>query len=268
MMDRGDILTILPGTISNAFVATRNVILATINAGTSSEIGIILGGTWEQSIANQISGGQPYYYCSEDEAKAKLIDPTIDYSEPIKNNQVESMRLELKEFEDKISELRKIIQDKDDVIKDLNEKLQESNDNKFDKIKLNEAIKQLSDYEVQVKKLTSELEGEKSNSNNLKETIDKLNLEKSSLNNRLEVTSIELNNSKLKVKELEDSLSQESDNSQHTLDQLSTVKLELDKTKKALSDLVDKTEEMKKTFNGVCEKFNIQYTESGEWIQV
>jgi len=80
MADNGQSIQLMPGKVSEVFLASKQLILAAIKLGTPKEIGIVTGGSYEFEIAKSITAAAPYLYNDLNEAKAKLIDPSIDYS--------------------------------------------------------------------------------------------------------------------------------------------------------------------------------------------
>ena len=93
LTERGTVFSVAPGSKSDVTVASVNLIQSAINSGKPSEIGIVLSNSWELSVANQVSGGQPYYYTNEAEAVAKLIDPTVDYKISTELTQVQALKI-------------------------------------------------------------------------------------------------------------------------------------------------------------------------------
>lgn len=254
MMDRGNILNIKPGTISEHFVASRNVILCAINSGSADEIGIILGGTYEQSIAQSVSGGQPYYYLSEDEAKARLLDPTVDYSATMKSTQTDDLKSEVKKLMDTVKDLETTIEAKDAEINELRVKVADVSSNQFQDMKIKELSKKNEELEIAVKKLTTELDGVNSVNTELRNQHDTLVTEKSAMTERMQILTKD-----------NQTLNTDCNNLVTENEQLKKKVAEL---KNGLDEATKQIESMKTTFNGVCDEFGIQYTEYGKWIQV
>lgn len=261
-MDRGDIMTVLPGEISQLFIATKNAIKGVMAFGTPDEVGIILGGTYEQSISQTITGCAPYCYMSEDEAKAKLIDPTIDYKGALESAQVTSLKSESVELQKQIEAKDALIKKLEDQIKKDQEEIKKASSNEITDLKLKEALKQNESDAATITSLTSELDGYKSNYESLKVQVDTLTTEKSALNEKISVLTKEL---KSRSDELE-LLSKKLQSDSLIKSELAEKEELIDKLKASLKESSDRIDQMRDLFNNACEKFNLKLDENGEWV--
>jgi predicted nucleic acid-binding Zn-ribbon protein len=246
MLDNNDLITIQPGEFSITFLASKNAICAALSLGTPSEVGIVLGGTWEQGVANQITGAAPYLYLSEDEAKAKLLDPTIDYKSSMADTQLSNLRESVADYELKIKDLKDQIIVKDSKIAELEAKGNDA-DYQTQKIKLDQAEKQVSELTEKYKMTTSELEGVKNTNAQLQTTIGTLNVEKKSLSDKVEVIGNQLRDANA---------------------QLDEANAKSETLLSDLSEANERIESMKAKFNEACEKFKISLDENGQWIKL
>jgi len=158
MLDRGQTLEILPGQVSQVFTPSVNTLKAVINSGSSDEIGIVFGGSWEESIGNQVTGGFPYYYTNMEEAKAKLfaeapVESAKSTSEVYTDNSavIEDLQNQVNELTTKISEYKS-----------------KEADWELDHTKLQASEKENESLKAELKQLQSEFDGTKSDLNDYK----------------------------------------------------------------------------------------------------
>lgn len=259
MMDRGDMMTVAPGKLSEVFVASKNCIIACINSGKPTEIGIILGGTYEQGIAASITGGQPYYYLSEDEAKAKLLDPTIKYGQSMQNIQVDNMREDINRLNAKVTELEDAVESRDRMIDTYKEEIQSLKSDATTNLRVKQLMDESAQQKAEITRLSSELDGASSTIDSLRVQLGTVTAERDSYQSNvanLTHTVEELRSAAVDPEEVEKLRAE-----------VETLRASEDKLKKGLSESVDKIESMRTTFNEVCDKFKIYY-QDGQWYQV
>ena len=232
-----------PGEISQSYLASDQLIRAVISAGSENEFAIILEGGWEVDLSKTISGGIPYYYTSEEEAK-KLIDPNIDYK-PSKESDVVRMRYEKilkekeKEIDEKVNEIKSLKKDLEDSKKSFND---------MDSVRIiNEKESKINDLNSKVSILENQMEDLK-NDMMLKEKENIEYRKKQGENDQIikNLTSIASGKDE-EIKKLK-KLNKESN--------------------KQMEELSSKTEQMKLTFNKVCSDFGIKYDKNSDtWTQ-
>lgn len=251
LADNNNFINIPAGQISEVIICSPNMIKAAMGHGSPKEVGIILDGSWELSIASKITGSTPYLYTSKDEAISKLIDPSVDYSTPLAvEAALEGSRYEIGEKDKRIGELNAEIAEL------------KSRQETFDKTskELEECRKKLVKAESDFKsvqeirdKLKSELQESASNLENSESNLAKIRKEVGSLsqeNTALNAKLAELENMKLNSdKEL---LSKDN---------------EIADLKKSLEESIAEIESMKKEFNKACKMFKISKDEEGNWVQ-
>lgn len=271
MTDRGDFINIEPGSESRLVIATRNMIIGAMKLGSPMEIGIIISGSYEFEIAKSITGSTPYLYTDVDEAKAKLLDPNIDYKQNINadkinyqsQEQIKEMTVEMEGLKSTIQELKnklKTATESDESARVESERKYKDLEGKFIKVQEErDRIKsQLAESQDQVSNLTGNLNSIRKEYEDTKgyyaetqKVVDKLTAE-------LKTAKDELASCKSESDEIDVTKSKE------YIDLASEVSSLKDSLKEA-SETIDN---MKLRFNACCEKFNITLDENGEWIQL
>lgn len=286
MTDRGDFITINPGEISRMIIASRNIVLGTMKLGTPQEIGIIVSGSYEFDIVSSITGSTPYVYSDLQEAKSKLLDPSIDYKANLNTSRINHANEEMiKMKDDEINSLKS-------KIKDLESKI--DNAKKSSEDELVESQRKYKDLEgkfVEVQKerdrIKSQLNESQDQISNLNENLN--NVRKESMSNKEYYTKSQemVDNVTSQLKAMTDDRDAAKANAENLQKELDTLKAnqaqvvpptESDEYKKLqseneslksnLKDASDTIESMKAKFNSACEKFRITTDENGEWIQL
>lgn len=167
LADDGELITILPGEVSKLFTASSHTIRAAINLGEPNQIGIVLGGSWERDIAKTILACADYLYTDLDEAKSKLLDPSIDYKNSFSDSvsEIKNTANDTK-YQKIISELESKLRDKDNRISELENNVEFSNlqakyDDSLERIKelekeRNNFHSQLQDSQDQLASITKD----------------------------------------------------------------------------------------------------------------
>lgn len=239
MMDNGQILNVAPGELTEMFIASRGAIIAAMNAGSMTEIGIILGGTYEQGISQSVTGCQPYCYLSETEAKARLLDPTIDYKAPMEQMQSSNLKAEILDLQNQLSDRIKDIEILKNKLADSESEIKSLKSDSTTNLQIRELMDKEKTYKEQITKLQSTNEGLQTNYDDMKSNCDKLIIEKDALEGKVKTLSSELNDMA---------------DTEHKL-------------KNSLKAAEDRIESMKDLFNKACDKFKLELTPEGEWIQ-
>lgn len=282
MTEKSELITIPPGGESKLMIASKNLISATIRLGNPNEIGIILGGGYELDIAKTITASIPYLYTSIEEARSKLIDPSINYQPSLEsqkntaqiNEELKSKSTVIDQLQNRITELQLKLESSIDIAK-FNEleaqiaKLESSNrELTGDKVRLMTQVQELQDQvtsqTANLNKLREDLGKKNQELFNDNDTIKKLNTQVDELTNELD--SYKNQEAPLPVKSTPEYKELESD-LQDKEDKIKELTSEVDDLKSNLSEAVDKIENMKNTFNAACEKFRIYKDEDGEWQQ-
>jgi myosin heavy subunit len=271
MTDSGDLITILPGQLSRMIIASKNLIISAINLGTPQEIGVILNTSYELTIAQGITGSTPYLYTDQNEAIAKLIDPSMNYQSELNTNKVNhENEFNLIAKDKEIEGLRK-------EVANLTAQLEASKtDTKIEDLQAQMAkdAKTLIDTQSERDRLKSQLTEAQ---DTIKELTDKNNSLTTDLSNRTnEVRALSKTNQNLsdKILDMEKNAPKPSDLEAKVNEALEKDKIIVQKDQKieelkgSLQESVDQIEAMKKSFNEACAKFNITRNEAGEWIQV
>lgn len=276
MTDRGDLIQIKPGEMSNLMVASRNLICAAMSAGDPDEVGIILDGSYELEIARKISGAAPYIYTDIDEAKSKLIDPSIDYKANINAKKVDielqskvdeltkKLELAIKESEQKDAVIKRLsaedlkieLQDKVSV---LESELRKTNSNKvIVDGQLKEAQDQISNLTKSLNEVRSELGAKSQELTAALSLNDKLSIDlKEAQSKSKEMEKVDM--SKYLLKEDVDAQISEYE------DSISTYNKKLETYKQNLEEAANTIESMKTSFNNACEKFGLYLDDKGNW---
>lgn len=233
-----------PGEVSSSYLASDQLIRAVLSAGSETEFAIILEGGWEVDLSKTISGGIPYYYTSEDEARKRLIDPNIDYN-PSKESDVVRMR-----FEKVLKEKEAELDEKINEIKSLKRELEESKKsfNDMDSVRtINEKESKINDLKSKVSILENQMEDLK-NDMMLKEKENAEYRQKTGDNDQV-------------IKNLTTIASGKDE-------EIKKLKKQNKDASKQLEELSAKTEQMKATFNKVCSDFGLKYDkDSDTWTQ-
>lgn len=270
MTDRGNLITIKPGELSELIIASRNMIVSAMNLGEPKDIGIIIKGSYEMDVAKNITGAVPYLYTDEDEAKSKLLDPSIDYvgtlnaskvnmvNEEIikkKDEEIEKLKTEVSDITSKLqdavssngikAELEKRISDLEKLFKDVQ--------TERDRLRT-----QLKDSQDQVEQLTKK-------SNELRETLGSKMQDLTGSSNMINKLTEEIENLKSELKNKKSDSSKEIDQLNDTIAEKDE---QINKLKDNLKDSAETIESMKSEFNSACEKFKITKDDKGNWIQV
>lgn len=251
LADDGELIQILPGQVSKVFTASSHTIRAAINLGDPSEIGIILGGSWERDIAKTITASADYLYTDLNEAKGKLIDPSIDYSESARAD-ISSMKDTAKEqqYKEKIniltaeldlakSEIASLknntelsnLQDKLTDQINLNKELEKERDNI--KSQLTESQDQVSDLSKDYQKLKSQMNDNQNIMMEAQKKVDELSAKIAEYESN--ASNIEVDTSKMK--ELQQNVDDLYAENQDFKSKLSKKDEEIDKLVKQVEDL-------------------------------
>lgn len=281
MSDNGVIVSVGPGEVSQLIIASKNQIRAAMNLGSPKEVGIILDGSYDLALAKDISGAQPYLYTDIEEAKAKLIDPSIDYKAKLAGTleinvlrgQLESKELDLKAKDAMIATLQANI-DKlkaEDVKIELENKVRELegrfHEAESDKLRLNSQLKDTQEQLRLINDTVSGLRKEVGDKDQelvsinklLQEKVEKLTtVEQQLANQASEKVDLSEYVSKEEYSRLEAELTKKIAELTHTNDTY----------KESLQEASNTIEAMKSSFNEACEKFSITRDENGEWIQI
>lgn len=286
MTDRGDFITINPGEISRLIIASRNLIIGTMKLGTPSEIGIIISGSYEFDIAASITGSTPYIYSDLQEAKSKLLDPSIDYKANLNTAKVNHANEELiKQKDQRIEEYKKQIKDLESQIEDAKKTGEDNlveNQRKYKELegrfvdvqKERDRIKsQLQEAQDQVSNLNENLNTVRKESSSNKNYYTKSQEMVDNLTSQLNAMTADRDKYKSEVEKIQGELDTLKSNQAQIVpptesDEYKKLQSEYDNLKSNLKDASDTIENMKNKFNAACEKFRITTDENGEWIQL
>ena len=235
MADNRKLICVEPGKVSELFIATKQLVMAAMSAGTKNEIGIVINGTYESDIVNQIPGAVQYIYCSEEEAMNKIIDKNKSYK-PKKTMASDTAILEIRKRDDQIATMTedymraKLSYDelKSSCEKIISEKTAE----------VETAGVKYTQLEMSTKSMVADIKVEKESNANLRNEINELKKQLDDTKN-FEVKDT------LEYKELEDKYNNLKDEGQKLLDQ---------------------TNQMKDDFNSCCLKFGITRSKNGRWV--
>jgi chromosome segregation ATPase len=284
MTDRGDFITINPGEISKLIIASRNIIIGTMKLGTPSEVGIIISGSYEFEIASSITGSTPYIYTDLEEAKSKLLDPSIDYKSNLNTSKLNKANEEL------IRQNEEVINDLNNQIKKLKADLKDASSvNESQLVESERKYKDLESKFINVQterdRLKSQLTESQDQVSNLTENLNSLRKEYSnnrsyydeaqktidSLSAQLKVMTDEKSKLQSEVDDLKsnmESIESKPDIPVTESEEYKKLQSENQDLKSNLKDATDTIEAMKSKFNSACEKFRITTDENGEWIQL
>lgn len=197
MTDRGEIIKIMPGKESVMFIASENLIKGAIKLGNPNEIGVVISSSYELEIAKKISAAIPYLYTDLREAKAKLIDPSKDYT--IKNTASNEVILR--------QQVLNVTNKNNELIKELAEVKQQlaavSQSDQFNK--LNDIIAEKTKLQETQNKRIKELETQLKTAN---ENEQKARLDASEANTKLTETTKSLENAHIEVGQLKSQVAQ------------------------------------------------------------
>lgn len=182
MADNGTNFQILPGQVSEPMVATKQLIIAATQLGNNREIGIVTGGSWEFEIAKTIPVAAPYLYTDLDEAKAKLIDPSKDYTAKARNTADLLVKQQLLDRTKELTEANKLI----DTLK---KQLENVNTNEL-VTKLNAVIAEKTTQAETLSKRIAELERQLKSANENEQAL-RLELSQANTNYSKANTSLE-----------------------------------------------------------------------------
>ena len=248
-----DMITIAPGGQSPLIIASRNTIMSAIKLGTSKEIGIILNGSYELDIAKNLSGAVPYLYTDIDEAKAKLIDSSIDYKSNLNSTKVNAQNEEIiKAKEKEITDLKaqisiylaniESLKADGGLVKELERKIDTiTADNKQAQLDRDRAKTQCQEYADKIEELT----------------------------NKVNALTTDNENKTAEAKELHkmvNKLSKKIDAAEQVSVESAAKDEQIDSLKASLQEATNMIESMRNDFNTACSKFGISRTEDGEWI--
>lgn len=275
MTDKGALISILPGELSQLMTASKNLIISAINLGTPDEIGVILGGSYEFEIAGKISGSTPYLYTDVTEAKAKLLKENVDYKGNLNASKVNKLN------EEEIQKLKAANELDKQLIAELKEKL-----------RLAEANDYKSELESTVVKLESELKEANAMKLNLdgrlkesQDQVDNLTRNLNDVRSELGTKTQELASSAAMIDKLSQNIEELKSTPAESVDvkespeyvELKEYALSLESQIKEkdtkisqlstnLSESAQIIEDMKSEFNAACSKFGIYKDDSGEWV--
>lgn len=259
MTDRGDLISIPPGELSPMVIASRNLVISAIQLGSPSQIGIVVSGSYETEIISKITGAVPYIYGSIEEAKAKLIDPTINYA-PVVTESINTTKLQLM-----IDERDVQIRGLEDEIVELNSKIAtlESNDRigelEGDIQKFRSEITELNADKVRLQGMNTELNEQ---INSLTQNLNSVRSELGKRTQEQAAQSEMINKLTEQNNELTMKLNSASEGSSKELSEATEL---IESLKANLKESVDQIDSMKASFNAACQKFNLYLDESGEW---
>lgn len=254
MTPQGKVLSIKPGTISDPFAASRSMILAAINSGSSKEIGIVVPDSFEAGMAYEITGGMAYYYRSANEALAKIIDPTIDYTKSQVTDDINSMRDALDAEKMRANGLAKEL---DEVKAQLEEAKKASAEDPTNELKLRQAMDEVEHYKGENTSLKAELEGLKSNNETLSNQYNNAKSEANGLQTRVDLLVKSDADQKAKIAELE-----------KDLESAKAKEVDVTPFKNEIASLKEQLESVKQASRDLCEKFHLEFNpETGEWTQ-
>jgi chromosome segregation ATPase len=253
---QNQLISIQPGQLSEPTIASSALIGAAIKLGTEKEIGIILTTSYEMEQARKVSASIPYLYTEVEEAKSKLLDPSIDYLGTINATRVNMEKDKI--IEDKNQQIATL----ESEVKDLKEQL---------RINSGEALK--SELEAKLAKLDAEykslmIESQRKDTR-IKEYEDQIN----DLNSSLNKVRADLGNASQNIPVMQKQLDENDKTITSLRDEVAATKSslyhaeeELGKTREALTESVNKIEEMKSTFNSICAQFGIKRAEDGTFV--
>lgn len=293
MTDNGSLVSIMPGEVSTLIIASRNLIIAAMELGSPQEVGIILSGSYELDIAKTITGSIPYLYTDEMEAKAKLLDASIDYKSNLNAGKVNAQNEELLKIKDQqIMDLKKqLVEAEDRIAKgsnsttelklEYNKKLA-STESALEKaaVERDRFRNQLIESQDQVKDLTDKVNLLQAQNGKISQELSGAMNKISELTEQLDApTAAEDNEDLMKANQTIQELTETVDSLNS---KLSSAKDEVKGWKKGCEERDSKVKEltnelteasniidnMKSEFNKACEKFRITKDESGEWIQL
>jgi chromosome segregation ATPase len=256
MTPGGDLITIQPGQLSAPTIASKALIGAAIKLGSEKEIGIIITTSYEMEQARLVSASVPYIYTEVDEAKSKLLDPSIDYLGTLNATKINYQN-------------EKILIEKEDEITSLKTKVSELEEQL--KLASGQALKtelesKLAKCEADYKQLLVEVSRKDTR---IKEYEDQIN----SLNSNLNKVRADLGAAQQNLPTLQKKLDENDVTIQNLNNEVASLKSELfKKTEESrtvsenLREATETIDSMKSTFNGICSKFGIIKNEEGEFV--
>ena len=198
-LPRGKQIVIPPGEMSGSFVPTTDIVLAAVQLGTSSEIGLIYSGSYEFNVIQTVTIAPQYAYMTEVEAIDKLINKNVDYSKrqtPIeaKNVELDKANQTIKQLTKEINELKeKGSVNESDVVKELNEKVNELTGYRVKFDELTKDMKKNYVPKIEVEQAKSELDLVESENVKLKEALE-------SAIKQIEAMKVDFNNACVKFR--------------------------------------------------------------------
>lgn len=249
MADNGDLISVNPGEMSKLIIASRNLIIGAMNLGEPTEIGIILCGSYEMDLTRGIAGINAYVYTDPDEAKSKLMDPSIDYKANL-NSQRVNIRME-----NEVARLEGELKDRDERIAGLKKEVQ--------------ALKE-SDELVSLRKSVADLELRARGDADAAKRLEAQLQEKDDRINELSLKLSEVRQDLgAKTQDLTAYVKSNADMSQE-LTRLRANKgesKEVERLKGQLEEANELVEKVRSEFRGICKRFGIERdSESGEWV--
>jgi len=231
LADDGELIQLLPGQVSKLFTASSSTIKAAINLGDPNQIGIILGGSWERDIAKSITACAPYLYTDMEEAKSKLLDPSIDYESKAKA-EVSVMKDTAKEqqYLTEIETLRKMIEAKDERIAEIS-----------NNIELSKLQDKLTDAENRIKDTEKERDNYKSQLTEAQDQVSDLSRDYNKIKNQLNQNQNTLIEAQKKI----DELSEENQNLKNA-EQPADNSAEVSELRQNVDDLFKENQDLKK----------------------
>lgn len=182
MTSQGKLIQIQPGGISETMIASKNLIAGAIKLGTPKEIGIVLGGSYELEIAKDITASVPYIYTDLNEAKAKLIDPSIDYTTKRQGGTEVILRQDILNKQAEIKSLK-------ETINNLNLELEKvKSDQSMSKLNdiISEKTQRVDTLEKRIKELETQLKTANENESKSRSELGMKSIELNQSNSNLE----------------------------------------------------------------------------------
>lgn len=276
MTDKGSLVSIMPGECSTLMIASRNLIITAMNLGTPSEIGIVINGSYEMDIAKNITGSVPYLYTDIEDAKAKLLDPSIDYKSKLETVKISAEVEEtINKKDEEIKSLKNIISEKDRMIANL-EADTRSDELEAEVTKLTKENKDLISDKTRLASQVKELQDQITNQN---DTLNNLRSENGTLVQEAAGQSDLINKLNIRIKELENVGAQVTDPTESDeykslksayedeLKKSSELEAKVDSFRTSLNESATTIESMKTSFNAACAKFGLYLDDNGEWQQ-